>query len=582
MRSSQFLIATLKEIPADAEVISHQLMLRSGMIRKMASGLYNWLPLGLRVLRKVEHIVRDEMNKAGAQEVLMPVVQPSELWEESGRWGQFGPELLRIQDRHARDFCLGPTHEEVITDLIRNEISSYKQLPANFYQIQTKFRDEVRPRFGVMRSREFIMKDAYSFHVDAESLQQTYDVMHQAYCNIFSRIGLDFRPVLADTGSIGGSGSHEFHVLADSGEDDIAFSSESDFAANIEFAEAIAPQKDVSDHQAISEIATPNEKTIEEVCNTLNIGADKTVKTLIVLGSTGSDEAEHDISDENRPLVALVLRGDHTLNEVKAEKLPLVHSPLTFASESRIQQTLGATVGSIGPCNLTIPVIADRAAAAMANFVCGANKDGYHFNNTNWQRDANHTNVADIRNVVVGDPSPCGKGTIEIKRGIEVGHIFQLGEKYSKAMNASVLNENGKDTTLTMGCYGIGVTRVVASAIEQNYDENGIIWPESIAPFTIALIPINKHKSQDVAEKCEALYHELQQQGYEVLYMDEDKARLGVMLANTELMGIPHRIVVGDRGLEKGTLEYKGRRDSESQDVAIDSLLGFLKEKIGQ
>ena len=575
MRSSQFLIATLKEMPADAEVISHKLMLRAGLIRKMASGLYNWLPLGLRVLRKVETIVREEMDKSGAQEVLMPVVQPSELWDESGRWQQYGPELLRIQDRHGRDFCLGPTHEEVITDLIRNEISSYKQLPANFYQIQTKFRDEVRPRFGVMRSREFIMKDAYSFHTSQESLQETYDVMHKTYCNIFERIGLDYRPVLADTGSIGGSGSHEFHVLADSGEDDIAFSTESDFAANVELAEALAPTEVSSEEkQEIEEVSTPNQKSIEEVTQFLNVSANQVVKTLVVLG-----EAEE---GEEAPLIALVLRGDHTLNDIKAAKLPEVADPMVFASEERIKAELGVEVGSLGPVELNIPVIADRSAAPLINFVCGANKDGYHYINANWDVNAKLDRVEDIRNVEIGEPSPCGKGTIEIKRGIEVGHIFQLGTKYSEAMNAKVLNENGKEQTMIMGCYGIGVTRVVAAAIEQNYDDNGIIWPAGIAPFQIALVPINKHKSEAVSEKCETLYAELTALGYDVLYMDENKARLGVMLANTDLMGIPHRIVVGDRGLEGNTIEYKGRRDESSQDVNVDELINFIQEKVAK
>jgi len=521
MRASQYLIATQKEIPADAEVISHKLMLRAGMIRKMASGLYSWLPTGLRVLRKVESIVRDEMDKSGAQEVLMPVVQPSELWEESGRWQQYGPELLRIQDRHNRSFCLGPTHEEVITDLIRNELRSYKQLPANFYQIQTKFRDEVRPRFGVMRAREFLMKDAYSFHTSQESLQQTYDQMHQTYCNIFDRIGLEYRPVLADTGSIGGSASHEFHVLADSGEDDIAFSTESHYAANVELAEAVAPATTKATDAQMQEVATPNQKSIEDVSVFLKVAPENTVKTLIVLGNAEEGDKQ--------PLVALVLRGDHTLNEIKACKLPEVAEPLTFAPEERIQQELGAEVGSLGPVGLNICVVADRSAAATANFVCGANKTDYHFTDVNWKEgQAQFARTADLRNVVVGDPSPDGKGTLEIKRGIEVGHIFQLGTKYSEAMKASVLNENGKDVAMIMGCYGIGVSRIVAAAIEQNYDENGIIWPASIAPFQIAIVPINIHKSETVAQKCEQLYSELTAAGYDVLLMDEPKARLAV------------------------------------------------------
>lgn len=575
MRASRFLIATLKETPADAEVISHQLMLRAGLIRKLASGLYTWLPLGLRVLRKVENIIREEMNNVGSQELLMPVVQPSELWQESGRWQEYGPELLRIADRHGRDFCLGPTHEEVITDLVRNEISSYKQLPASFYQIQTKFRDEIRPRFGVMRSREFIMKDAYSFHVDQESLQSTYDDTHKAYCAIFDRIGFDYRPVLADNGSIGGSASHEFHVLADSGEDDIAFSTSSDYAANIEMAEAITEGSRPEPAAELQEVATPGQYTIEAVSQFLNSEPHQSVKTLIVLGET-NEEGE-------QPLVALILRGDHTLNEIKAEKLPGIVAPLTFAPEERIKSEIGCKVGSLGPKGLSIKVIVDHAAALLSDFVCGANKEEVHYTGINWDRDIDTSlsepaSIADIRNVEVGDPSPCGNGTIEIKRGIEVGHIFQLGEKYSKALNANVLDENGKSKTMAMGCYGIGVTRIVAATIEQNHDDNGIIWPAAIAPFDIALIPINAHKSEAVREKCDSLYEELTAKGYDVLYMDTPKARLGVMLADTELMGIPHRVVIGDRGLEKGTLEYKGRRDQNSQDVEVDSLLTFLNK----
>jgi len=573
MRATRFLIATLKETPSDAEVISHQLMLRAGMIRKLASGLYIWLPLGLRVLRKIERIIREEMDSSGAQEVLMPVVQPSELWIESGRWEQYGPELLRITDRHDRSFCLGPTHEEVITDLIRNELSSYKQLPANFYQIQTKFRDEIRPRFGVMRSREFIMKDAYSFHLNTESLQQTYDVMHRTYCNIFNRIGLNFRPVLADTGSIGGAFSHEFHVLASSGEDAIAFSTESDYAANIEKAEALPPSQDRPiASQLMHEVATPGQHSIEEVSAFLNIAPTQMVKTLIVLG-----EAE---SGKQQPLVALVLRGDHALNEIKAEKLTGVAAPLTLAPEARIKTELGVGLGSIGPVDLNIPIIVDHAAAHLADFVCGANKDGFHLTGVNWERDLQLPLVADIRDVVAGDPSPDGKGTLEIKRGIEVGHIFQLGTKYSEALKARVLDENGKEQTMVMGCYGIGVTRVVAAAIEQNFDDNGIIWPDAIAPFQIALIPINMNKSAAVAQKCEELYTQLTEQGFDVLFMDDEKARLGVMLANTELIGIPHRVVVGDRGLDAGMLEYKGRRDAEKREVPVEDIIPFLQNRV--
>ncbi len=578
MRASQYLITTQKETPADAEVISHQLMLRAGMIRKLAAGLYSWLPLGLRVLRKAEAIVREEMDRAGAQEVLMPVTQPSELWEESGRWEQYGPELLRIKDRHDRSFCLGPTHEEVITDLVRNEIRSYKQLPANFYQIQTKFRDEIRPRFGIMRAREFLMKDAYSFHVTQESLQQTYEVMFKAYTAIFSRLGLDFRPVLADTGSIGGSLSHEFHVLADSGEDDIAFSTESDYAANVEMAEALAPNSDrPAATSQMREMATPGQHSIDAVSQFLNLDSAQVAKTLIVLGES---------EDDQTALVALVLRGDHELNDIKAEKLDGIASPLTFASEEQVKQFIGCSVGSLGPIGLKIPVIVDRSAAHLADFACGANKEGYHLTGVNWERDYPLTNnpltrIADIRNVKPGDPSPDGKGILEIKRGIEVGHIFQLGTKYSEAMNARVLNEEGREQVMLMGCYGIGVSRVVASAIEQNHDDNGIIWPDALSPFQIALVPINMHKSEKVRETCENLYHELTNAGYDVLFMDEEKARLGVMLANIELMGLPHRIVIGDRGLEQGQVEYRHRRDGENQNIALSELPDFIKQAIG-
>lgn len=577
MRASKFLIATQKETPADASVISHKLMLRAGMIRNVASGLYNWMPTGLRVLRKVEAIIRQEMDRSGAQEVLMPVVQPAELWVESGRWQQYGPELCRVVDRHSRDFCLGPTHEEVITDMVRNQISSYKQLPCNFYQIQTKFRDEIRPRFGVMRAREFTMKDAYSFHLDKASLEETYQVMHQTYCNIFNRIGLDFRPVMADTGSIGGSGSHEFHVLAESGEDDIAFSTESNYAANVELAEAVAPDIErPAASQAMQEISTPNQHTIAEVAEFLGLPESANIKTLVVLGE--ADDEGH------QPLVMLLLRGDHSLNEIKAEKLPGVASPLTWADESRIEAELHAKVGSLGPVGAIgkFRVIADHSTRVMANMVCGANKSGYHFSGVNWGRDLDESQVefADLRNVVAGDPSPCGVGVLDIKRGIEVGHIFQLGTKYSQALNCKVLDENGKDSIVEMGCYGIGVSRVVAAAIEQNYDENGIIWPEAIAPFHIAIVPINMHKSEVVAAQCEELYGILQSAGYEVLLMDEQKARLGSMLADVELIGIPHRIVIGDRGLEAGLIEYKGRRDSESQDIAVDKILTFLEDKV--
>jgi prolyl-tRNA synthetase len=568
MRASRFLIATLKETPADAEVISHQLMLRSGMIRKLASGLYTWLPMGLRTLRKVERIVRQEMDKSGAQELLMPAVQPAELWQESGRWEQYGGELLRMNDRHGREFCFGPTHEEVITDLIRNELKSYKELPANFYQIQTKFRDERRPRFGVMRAREFLMKDAYSFHVNAESLNDTYQTMHQTYCAIFDRVGLDYRPVQADSGAIGGNASHEFHVLASSGEDDIVFSTDSDYAANIEKAEAVAPAGErPTPSEELKEIATPDQRTIDAIAQFLDIDAARTVKTLLVKG-----EAD---DDGKAGLVALILRGDHTLNDIKAEKLAGIAEPLTMASDDEIEQAIGCKPGSIGPVKLPVPVIVDRAAAHLADFVCGANRDGYHLTGVNWGRDAAADRIEDLRNVVEGDPSPDGKGSLEIRRGIEVGHIFKLGNKYSTAMNATVLDENGKSVILEMGCYGIGVSRIVAAAIEQNHDDKGIIWPDAIAPFEVAIVTLNAHKSPDVAAAGERLYDQLRQAGFDVL-LDDRNERPGVKFADMELIGIPHRFVVSDRGLAAGTLEYKGRQDADKQDVAVDEFLPFL------
>ncbi len=568
MRASRYLIATQKETPADAEIISHQLMLRAGMIRKLAAGLYTWLPMGLRTLRKVERIVREEMDKSGAQEVLMPAVQPAELWEESGRWTQYGGELLRMKDRHGRDFCFGPTHEEVITDLIRNEISSYKELPANFYQVQTKFRDERRPRFGVMRAREFLMKDAYSFHLNPESLNETYQLMHHTYCAIFDRFGLDYRAVQADSGAIGGSASHEFHVLASSGEDDIVFSTGSDYAANIEKAEAVAPSGTrPAPAEEMKEVATPDQKTIEAVSALLGIDPTRTVKTLLV-------KAEAD-EDGNSGLVALVLRGDHTLNEIKAENLAGVAEPLTMATDEEIEQAVGCKAGSIGPVKLNLPVIVDRSAAHLADFVCGANREGFHLTGVNWERDVMLDRVEDLRNVVEGDPSPDGKGTLEIRRGIEVGHIFKLGNKYSTAMNATVLDENGKTVTMEMGCYGLGVSRVVAAAIEQNHDENGIIWPDAIAPFQVAIVTLNAHKSPTVAEAGEKLYEQLRQAGYDVL-LDDRKERPGVKFADMELIGIPHRFVVSERGLAAGTLEYKGRRDAEKQDVPVAEALPFL------
>ncbi|MEW7313710.1 proline--tRNA ligase [Buttiauxella gaviniae] len=570
MRTSQYLLSTLKETPADAEVISHQLMLRAGMIRKLASGLYTWLPTGLRVLKKVENIVREEMNNAGAIEVCMPVVQPADLWQESGRWEQYGPELLRFVDRGDRPFVLGPTHEEVITDLIRNELSSYKQLPLNFFQIQTKFRDEVRPRFGVMRSREFLMKDAYSFHTSQESLQETYDAMYQAYSKIFTRMGLDFRAVEADTGSIGGSASHEFQVLAQSGEDDVIFSTDSDYAANIEFAEAVAPAGGrAAPTVEMTQIDTPNAKTIAELVEQFNLPVEKTVKTLMVKATEGSAY----------PLVALLIRGDHELNEVKAEKLPQVASPLTFASEEEIRAVVKAGPGSLGPINLPIPVVIDRTVAAMSDFAAGANIDGKHFVGINWERDVALPEVADIRNVVEGDPSPDGKGTLLIKRGIEVGHIFQLGTKYSEALKAAVQGEDGRNQTLTMGCYGIGVTRVVAAAIEQNNDERGILWPDAIAPFQVAILPMNMHKSFRVKELAEELYSSLRAKGIEVL-MDDRKERPGVMFADMELIGIPHTIVIGDRNLDNEEVEYKNRRESEKQMIKTNEIIDFLLAQI--
>lgn len=566
MRASRLMFATLRETPGDAEVISHQLMLRAGMIRKLATGLYTWLPLGVRVLNKVTAIIREEMNKS-AMEVLMPVTQPIELWEESGRAQAYGPELLRFRDRHDRPFVLGPTHEEVITDLARQELKSYKQLPVNFYQVQTKFRDEIRPRFGVMRSREFIMKDAYSFHANQASLEETYQGMYDTYHAIFNRLGLNFRAVQADTGSIGGNGSHEFHVLADSGEDDIAFSTESDFAANVEMAEAVVTGTRPAPAQAMQVVDTPNAKTIDEVSNFLNVSPSQTVKTLLVRGVANEDG--------KYSLVALVLRGDHELNDIKAEKLPQVAAPLTFASEDEVK-ALGLELGSIGPQGLTIPVIVDRAASVLADFVAGANQAGKHVTGLNWERDAQITLVADIRNVVNGDLSPDGKGVINIKRGIEVGHIFQLGQKYSEALNCKVLGEDGKPFVVTMGCYGIGVTRVVAAAIEQNFDDKGIIWPQSIAPFAVAIVPMNQAKSPRAVEAAEQLYAELQAAGFDVL-LDDRNERPGVKFSDLELIGIPHRIVVSERGLDAGTFEYKGRRDSDARELSKDDLLAVLK-----
>ncbi|WP_022956238.1 proline--tRNA ligase [Perlucidibaca piscinae] len=587
MRASRYLLATLRETPADAEVISHQLMLRAGMIRKVATGLYNWLPLGNRVLKKVERIVREEMDRAGALEVLMPVTQPSELWEESGRYVQYGPELLRFKDRHDRLFVLGPTHEEVITDLARNELQSYKQLPMNLYQVQTKFRDEIRPRFGVMRSREFIMKDAYSFHVDQASLQQTYDVMYDAYCRIFTRLGLDFRPVQADTGSIGGTGSHEFHVLASSGEDDIAFSNASDYAANIEMAEALAPTAPrAAAGETMTQVATPTQTACSDVAALLGLAVTRTVKAVAVVAPVPVDAETLKANPKAEPaqrFFLFLLRGDHDLNEIKAGKLDGLKD-FRLATEAEIVAALGCVPGFIGPVGVAanVTVIADRTVAAMSDFVCGANQAGFHLTGVNFGRDLPEPAlVADIRNVVEGDPSPCGSGTLVIKRGIEVGHIFQLGKKYSEALNCRVLGEDGKPLVVTMGCYGIGVTRVVASAIEQNHDDKGIIWPDAIAPFQIAIVAMNWAKSVRIQDESLKLYEQLTAAGYDV-FLDDRNERPGVKFSDIELIGIPHRIVVGEKGLDAGTLEYKGRRDAESQDVPVAGLMDFLAARVAR
>jgi prolyl-tRNA synthetase len=568
MRVSRFLLSTVKETPSDAEVISHRLMLRAGMIRKLAAGLYTWLPLGLRVLRKVERIVREEMDAAGAQEVLMPAVQPAELWQESGRWEEYGPELLRLTDRHKRDFCFGPTHEEIITDLIRREIKSYRQLPANFYQIQTKFRDEVRPRFGVMRAREFLMKDAYSFHIDEASLQETYKLMHETYTRIFTRIGLAFRPVAADTGAIGGSASHEFHVLADSGEDAIALCDKCDYAANVELAAALPPLgKRTAAAKKMETVDTPGQHSIEEVSRFLKVDPKQTVKTLLVKGTGG--------------VVALVLRGDHELNAIKADKLPQVAKPLIFVTPGEVELAAGCEPGSIGPVGLKITVIADESAARMSDFICGANKNGQHLLNVNWGRDLPEPVVADFRNVVDGDPCPtlhhsnC-TGRLSIRRGIEVGHIFQLGTKYSEAMQATVLDEAGQAVVMPMGCYGIGVSRVVAAAIEQNHDDNGILWPDAIAPFQIALVPIGYNKSTPLKDAVDKLYTDLTAAGFEVLFDDRNE-RPGVIFADMDLIGIPHRLVLGDKGLARGMIEYKGRRDEKARDLPLTDIVGEIR-----
>ncbi|EKO3836464.1 proline--tRNA ligase [Vibrio harveyi] len=570
MRTSNYLLSTLKETPNDAEVVSHQLMLRAGMIRKLASGLYTWLPTGLRVLHKVENIVRQEIDNAGAVETLMPVVQPFELWEETGRSEKMGPELLRFTDRHTRPFVLSPTAEEVITSLVRNEVSSYKQLPLNLYQIQTKFRDERRPRFGVMRAREFCMMDAYSFDIDKEGLEKSYQAMHDAYCKAFDRMGLEYRPVLADSGAIGGSGSQEFHVLAESGEDLIAFSTESDYAANIEKAEAAAPAGDRAEPtQEMTLVDTPNAKTIAELVEQHGLPIEKTVKTLFV---KASDEVDADI-------IALIVRGDHELNEVKAENLPQVASPLEMASEEEMRALIGAGAGSLGPVGLKLPFIVDRSVAVMSDFGAGANIDGKHYFGINWGRDVELGQVEDLRNVVEGDPSPCGQGTLMLKRGIEVGHIFQLGNVYSEAMNCGVLGPDGKNVILEMGCYGIGVSRVVASAIEQNHDKYGIIWPDALAPFQVAIVPMNMHKSEEVKEAAEKLYAELTAMGIEVLF-DDRKERPGVMFSDMELIGIPHTIVIGDRSMKEGNFEYKNRRTGEKTAVAMADIVEHVKAQL--
>jgi prolyl-tRNA synthetase len=564
MRTSQWLIATIKETPNDAETVSHQLMLRAGMIRKLGAGLYTWMPLGLKVLRKVENIVREEMNKIHAMEVLMPAVQPAELWEETGRWETFGGQLLKMRDSNERDYCFGPTHEEVITDIMRTELKSYKQLPVNFYQIQTKFRDEIRPRFGVMRAREFIMKDAYSFHLTQESLQETYQSMYDAYCRIFDRMGLKYRAVEADTGAIGGSASHEFQVLADSGEDLIFYSDASDYAANIEQATTITPPAaDSTAANTLREVETPQQKTITEVAHFLKISAKETVKTLIVSGT------EH-------PLVALVLRGDDELNEIKASKHPLVKSPLQFAPEELILKTLGAPIGSIGPVKLDIPILADHNAVALSEFICGANKKDKHFINAVWGRDAEYFEAFDLRNVKEGDLSPDGKGKLHACRGIEVGHVFQLGDKYARSMNAAVLNEEGQLQTMVMGCYGLGISRVVAAAIEQHHDQHGIIWPQSIAPFQLVIIPINGHRSAEVKEKAEYLYQEFCKAGYDVL-LDDRNDRPGILFADNDLMGIPHRLVVSERNLQEGEIEYKARNQTDSLRIALPQVLQHVQ-----
>ena len=567
MRLSQYPISTLKEVPGDAEVVSHQLMLRAGLIRRLAAGLYVWLPMGLRTLKKVEQIVREEMNRAGALEMCMPTIQPAELWIESGRWSKYGPELLRLKDRHDREFLYGPTHEEVITDIARRELRSYKQLPVNFYQIQSKFRDEIRPRFGVMRAREFLMKDAYSFDMDEAGLAESYRRMYEAYSRIFTRMGLKFRAVQADGGSIGGDTSQEFHVLADSGEDAIVFSDGDDYAANLETAAALAPAAPrAAAAEPLSKVATPNARTIAEVSALMGVAPAQCVKTLLVDGADGG-------------LVALVIRGDHELNAVKSQKLDGVASPLKMAGADRIRTAVGAEPGFIGPVGFKGKIYVDRAAAKLADFVCGANEKDMHYRGVNWGRDLPDQPSVDIRNVQEGDPSPTGRGTLKIARGIEVGHIFQLGQLYSAAMNASVLDEQGKAVTMFMGCYGIGVTRVVAAAIEQNHDANGILWPAAIAPFQVVLVPINYQKSAKVQETTDALYRDFNAAGIDVLLDDRD-ARPGVKFADSELLGIPHRIVIGERSLAAGNLEYRNRRETESTEISASDPVGYIRHKL--
>ena len=572
MRLSKFPLNTLKETPADASVASHQLMLRAGLIRQLASGLYSWLPLGMRVLRNIESIVREEMENINSLEILMPAVQPAELWEESKRWSKYGPELLRFKDRHNNEFCFGPTHEEVVTDIARRELKSYKQLPISYFQIQTKFRDEVRPRYGVMRAREFIMKDAYSFHMDQESLQASYDDMYQAYSKIMDRIGLEYRPVAADTGSIGGNASHEFHVLADSGEDIIAYSDGSDYAANVELAEALAPdtQRPAASKE-LEVVDTPKAKTIQQLVEQFGVAIEKTVKTLLVHAHQEDENAK------DTKLVALLVRGDHSLNEIKASNHPLVAEPLTFASDEEIKQATGTWAGSLGPVKLDMPIIVDRSVAVMSDFAAGANINGKHHFGINWERDAEFTEIADLREVQAGDPSPDGKGTLQLCRGIEVGHVFQLGDTYSKSMQLTVLDENGKAATPLMGCYGIGVSRLVAAAIEQNHDENGIIWPKNIAPFQVAIVTINFDKSEMVRDESMKLYEQLKSQGVDVV-LDDRKARPGVKFADIELIGIPHRITISERGLKVGTVEYRPRTASENEEVALSEIVNRLSD----